>query len=147
MKELIRFKIGDKPSLKFYGTIDVTTEIKYLFEKRDPFDARKYYRHGQYFQDTLGVSIVATSKQYSDLFHAMLDKSVTKRIMWETQSGHQNRVVISQLPYPSKIRFLRGAVSFKLETEPYDTQILDMNDPEAWNLRWGEKTPRETMWN
>jgi hypothetical protein len=143
----IRFKIGEFPSIKFPGTIDATTHIRYLYEHQNPFDVRNPYRFGQYFQDTLSIAIAVTPENYADLYQATLDTSYQTRILWERQSGHQNRVLQGELPYPSKVRFLSGVVSFKVETEAYDEVLPDMPDIESYNLIWNLFTPGDTMWN
>lgn len=132
---MIRIKVGDE-LYDFQGTIDTQTNIKYLFEKRNPFISDLYYRYGKYYQDTLNISLVVTSEQYENLYYDIAQKGEWV-IGWDTLTGYQSRRIKSLLPYPSELRFLNGGVEFNVESEPFKT--INKNMPNitinfAWNV-------------
>lgn len=141
---MIRFKFGDD-LIEFDGTMDVTPQVKYLFEKKNPFVPNQPYRHGKHYVDRLKVSILARAEDYEDLYYLALG-SEHYYISWETFTGFQYRKISQKLPYPSQIRFLDGKVEFSLESEPYAAINPNMENITR-NMRWNISTIANTILN
>jgi len=144
---MIRIKVGVE-LYEFPGTISANVTVKYLFEKRDPFNPALFYRHGKYYQDSLDVDIVCDADEYENLYyktHEALHNGGFYLIAWETVTGYQYRKVKSVLPYPSQIRFLTDSVKLKLESEPYDEVIKNMPNV-TQNSAWNQSTISNTIW-
>ena len=149
---MIWFKIGNdleevNPSANIFelaGTIDVSPQRRYLFEKKDPFSINGYYRAGGYAIDKLNIKVICNPDIYETLYHRSLTDTAYL-IAWNTHTGYQWRIVKQALPYPSKLRFVRDFVEFSVETEPYIHKEV-MNDLTR-NFKFGRSTPSNTVWN
>jgi len=130
----------------FHGTIDVTTEEEYQFEKKHPVIIDKYFRSGMYFIDTLKISIVATPQAYENLYFASI-RNNAYLVAWDTYTGFQYRWLRANLPYPSKVRFLNDKVDFTIETAPYFVINRSMSKDFMKNFRWNKASIKETVWN
>ena len=122
---MIRFKVKDK-FYAFQGKIEVRFKKLHLFEKKNPFRAGHSFTHGEYYRDTLVVSIVATPEQYQRLYFDILNTD-KYNIGWQILGNFQIREIEDKLPsYPSLIRYLNDAVEFTIETTPYFEIIENM---------------------
>jgi len=135
----------------FEGSIDVTTEVKYAYEKKivgagfSQPDSK--IRFGKYFQDKLDVVIIATPAEYERLYWAVLKAETPCYVVWNTHNGLQYRKMTSHLPYPDKSRCITDSVRVKIETEPYTQVYETMHDITQINRRWNLYTIADTIWN
>lgn len=141
---MIRFKVGST-LFEFRGTIDVSSETKYRFEKRNPFQPNLFYRYGRYFEDVLVLMIVSTAIKYEELYFAAMN-SDSFFVSWETVTGYQYRQINKDsLPYPSSIRFLNGAIELRLRSKSYEEPMKNMPNITR-NTIWNQSTISNTIW-
>ena len=150
---MIWIKVGDKLEeidvnaniFVLHGTITVNPNVKYMYEKPNPFVANEFFRHGKYYTDNLRISCICDPEKYETLYYMCLaaDKYL---VAWETVSGYQWRIINEKIPYPSELRFLNGRVEFGVETAPY-TEITQMMNKLTHNFKWGQSTIANTVWN
>ncbi|HPK40010.1 MAG: hypothetical protein WDA18_09310 [Candidatus Ratteibacteria bacterium] len=141
---MIRIKVGDE-LYEFQGTIEVTPEVKYVFEKENPFVANQPFRHGKYYTDKLQISILASSAEYESLFYLVMGCEEFL-VAWETLSGYQWRKLKEKLPYPSQLRYLDGKIDFALESLPY-YEINSSMENITKNMKWNISTIENTILN
>jgi len=140
--------LGDELLFGFDGTIDVTTEVKYAYEKKTVSPAiDSKIRFGKYYQDKLDVVIIAKPDEYAELYWAILKAERPCYIIWHTPSGCQYRKMTNHLPYPDKNRCITDSVRVKIETEPYTEVNKSMHDISRVNRKWNRFTIFETVWN
>ena len=153
--QMITFIIG-KDTYSFPGTINVTFNKKYLFEKQDPFDASKWFRHDEYYTDTLQITIAFTGQpiSYRELYQKVLEAE-SYTIQWDTgedseREYYRYREITEKLPFPSSLRFFDGEVSFTVETEIYWKIKPDESRSKPQtpiNRKWNQCVIANTVWN
>ena len=146
---MIYIVVGDT-KYEFQGTVSVTPERHYLYEKKHPSVADEFIRFGGYFKDKLQVMLFATALIYEELYYHVLQEEVFY-IAWHTITGFQIRSITEQLPYPSRLRYFNDSVSFSLTSAKYEKPQKFTAPTEGtllfFNLKWNEKTISNTMWN
>lgn len=142
--KMIRIKTGNELH-EFLGTIDITPETNYLIEHPCGYNTGLSYRFGKHFIDKIQLTLAITAQAYENLFYKVI-QAEEWIISWKTITGYQWRKSRSNLPYPSKIRFLNNAVTLKIESEPYTNPINNMTNI-TLNTVWNESTLDNTVWN